>query len=490
MNNFRQNQASDFSLSQSRKKFVVQKLGKAAPFLLFCSDLIALVFSFIIGGWGGYLVNEYLIDAPYTVLDKAEDIIQRAILFGVLGLAVLGWIASSVGYDRGTDDWKRLGVTSKAVFFAFVVDVVFQYVTKQAFSRIWLIGSWCSAAALMPLFNLLTVRTLQKIGAWARSIVVFQSCHVDRVVSELLMNEWPNQYEIVSEEIVDFSADEKTLEVKLQTYPDRNVLFVFSAGVSEIKDVEHLCHCLERRGLDFTIIPELGNSARRGLYQDMVFKQGVPFIQGSNRLLKQSNQKLKRITDVIFTLILLVFLCVPMMLLALIIKRDGGGVIYKHVRVGHGGKEFNCLKFRSMHLDSEKILEKLLSEDKKAKEEWERDFKLKDDPRITLLGKFIRQTSIDELPQLFNVLRGEMSLVGPRPVVREELEEYYGEDAYIYTAVVPGITGLWQVSGRNNTSYEKRIDLDARYARSWSFLGDLKILLKTPWVILTRDGAY
>ncbi len=490
MNNLGSGQKRVSFLSNRHDRSKIHYWGALAPFLLFCSDFISLIASFVVGGLGGYVVNEYIIDVPYAVLGEGDDMVQRTILFGVLSLSVLGWIASTVGYGQVPDDWKRFGVMLKAIFFAFIVDVVFQYVTKQSFSRIWLIGSWCSAAVLMPLFYLFTVRTLRQLGAWKRSVVVIQSCRVDRDISGLLTNEWPNQYEILSEEVFDFSHAKASLEDKLRTHSYRNVLYVFSAQLSEINEVEHLCHCLEKRGLDFTIIPELGNSARRGLYQDMVFKQGIPFIQGSNRLLKQSNQKLKRVSDIILTLLLLIFLSVPMALLVLFIKRDGGAAIFKHVRVGHGGKEFNCLKFRSMCLDSDKMLERLLAEDVQVREEWGRDFKLKNDPRVTRLGKFIRRTSLDELPQLFNVLRGEMSLVGPRPVVREELDKYYGEDAYIYTAVVPGVTGLWQVSGRNDTSYEKRIDLDARYARSWSFWGDMKILIRTPWVILTRHGAY
>ena len=143
-----------------------------------------------------------------------------------------------------------------------------------------------------------------------------------------------------------------------------------------------------------------------------------------------------------------------------------------------------------MCVNADDVLKELLDNDPEAKAEWEKDFKLRDDPRVTKIGAFIRKTSIDELPQLLNVLKGEMSLVGPRPIVRHELENYYGEDGYIYTAVIPGITGLWQVSGRNNTSYEKRIDLDVRYARSWSVVLDLKILLLTPLAVFKRDGAY
>lgn len=139
--------------------------------------------------------------------------------------------------------------------------------------------------------------------------------------------------------------------------------------------------------------------------------------------------------------------------------------------------------------NSEAVLANLLATDPQARAEWEQDFKLKNDPRITKLGKFMRRTSIDELPQLWNVLKGEMSLVGPRPIIQEELA-YYGDDVDYYLMAKPGMTGLWQVSGRNNVSYENRVYFDAWYAKNWSLWNDLVILLKTLKVVLKRDGAY
>ena len=142
-----------------------------------------------------------------------------------------------------------------------------------------------------------------------------------------------------------------------------------------------------------------------------------------------------------------------------------------------------------MHVDSQRLLQELLAEDPSAREEWERDFKLKDDPRITKVGKFIRETSIDELPQLINVLKGEMSLVGPRPIIQEELDRY-GDYQQFYLRVRPGITGLWQVSGRSDTSYEERVGLDVWYTQNWSLVYDVAILVKTIDVVFARRGAY
>lgn len=143
-----------------------------------------------------------------------------------------------------------------------------------------------------------------------------------------------------------------------------------------------------------------------------------------------------------------------------------------------------------MVVNSAEILQEHLNSNPEAKAEWEKDFKLRNDPRITKFGKFIRKSSLDELPQFWNVLRGDMSLVGPRPVVAKELERYYGAEASYYTSVKPGITGPWQIGGRNDLDYDERIKLDVAYARTWSILGDVMILFKTVIVVLARRGSY
>ncbi len=188
-------------------------------------------------------------------------------------------------------------------------------------------------------------------------------------------------------------------------------------------------------------------------------------------------------------LVLLLMLS-PLMLLVswLIWRRDGAPIFFGHYRVGLDGRLFRCLKFRSMLLDADRVLEELLRDDPEARAEWERDQKLTNDPRITPVGHFLRKTSLDELPQLFNVLRGEMNLVGPRPITVGELPRY-GRVRWHYLSVRPGMTGLWQVSGRNNTSYEERVALDRSYVEQRSIAGDVGILFKTVRVVLLREGA-
>jgi exopolysaccharide production protein ExoY len=198
----------------------------------------------------------------------------------------------------------------------------------------------------------------------------------------------------------------------------------------------------------------------------------------------------KRALDVIGAGVGLVLLAPFFLMVALMVRADGGPAFFAHQRVGRGGKLFGCLKFRSMVIDSQARLEALLTGDPAARAEWEATRKLKNDPRITPIGRFLRSTSLDELPQLINVLLGEMSLVGPRPVQEAEIIRYYGASAAHYMAVRPGITGLWQVSGRSETSYESRVALDVAYVSRPSLLADLSILLRTPVAVLSRRGAH
>ena len=173
---------------------------------------------------------------------------------------------------------------------------------------------------------------------------------------------------------------------------------------------------------------------------------------------------------------------------ALIWRRDGAPILFAQYRVGCDGRLFRCFKFRTMLLDSEAVLQDLLATDPVARAEWARDQKLSDDPRITRIGQFLRRSSLDELPQLLNVLRGEMNLVGPRPITVAELDRY-GTTRWHYLSVKPGITGLWQVSGRNDLSYDQRVALDRRYVEQRSIVGDVGILMKTVGVVARREGA-
>ena len=198
----------------------------------------------------------------------------------------------------------------------------------------------------------------------------------------------------------------------------------------------------------------------------------------------------KRFIDLFISIPLLIILSPFLLAIYIAIRTtDNGAGLFRQKRIGLGGREFYCFKFRTMWVDAEDRLESVLSDDPEAAKEWAKDHKLKDDPRVTSLGKFLRKTSLDELPQLWNIIKGEMSLVGPRPIVKAEIEKY-GRYYGAYASVPPGVTGLWQVNGRNDTAYQERVLLDAEYATSQNIWFDLKILALTLPAVLLSRGAY
>jgi len=206
-------------------------------------------------------------------------------------------------------------------------------------------------------------------------------------------------------------------------------------------------------------------------------------------LVRGSRQPAWDVTQRLLAVPIAIFLLPVIVATALIVLLQGPGpVLFIHRRIGRRGEPFGCLKFRTMAIDAQERLGELLATNAAAREEWARDQKLRDDPRVTRLGRFLRKTSLDELPQLINVLRGEMNLVGPRPILESEIPRY-GAGYRHYCAVKPGITGLWQVSGRTDTSYRKRVALDVLYAKRRSARLDLLILLRTVPAVLLRQGS-
>ena len=223
-----------------------------------------------------------------------------------------------------------------------------------------------------------------------------------------------------------------------------------------------------------------------------IISQNVPFISIRNNLLLPVNRLFKRTFDIVFSILaLIIVLPVIGIFSILIVMESPGWPIYKSRRVREGGKEFYCFKLRSMYSDAEKRLKEILEKDPSKREEWEKYRKIKDDPRITKIGKIIRKFSIDELPQFLNVLKGDMSVVGPRAITKEEVEKYYKEEGkFYYFSVKPGITGLWQISGRNDMDYDFRVRTDIWYVENWSFWLDIVIILKTIPAVVKSEGAY
>jgi Undecaprenyl-phosphate galactose phosphotransferase WbaP len=236
--------------------------------------------------------------------------------------------------------------------------------------------------------------------------------------------------------------------------------------------------------------PHFVDLTSRSIAEDHRLQSGSPHWRTLLMAAFRKGLKVKRTCDLTLTLLGGV-VCLPVIaLVALAIKLSSRGpVFFGHERIGRYGHRFKALKFRTMVTNGDAVLAAHLAENPEARDQWRRDHKLKHDPRITPIGRILRKTSLDELPQLWNVLRGEMSLIGPRPIVHEEISNY-GDDFDVYLQALPGITGLWQVSGRNDISYRQRVSLDVEYVVTWSIWLDALILLRTAFVVVCQRGAY
>ena len=268
----------------------------------------------------------------------------------------------------------------------------------------------------------------------------------------------------------------------------RNVL-VTAPGLEQ-RQLQDIIYEIQPLVKNVGFIPDMGSMPLSNMEAESLIDGHMMMFSVRNNLRSRTNRLLKWIFDWCLTLVGTICISPFLLIISLWIYSDSPGpVIFKHQRVGKGGKEFYCYKFRTMCVDAGEKLEELLETDPEAKKEWEENFKLKHDPRVTRSGNFLRSTSLDELPQIFNVLKGEMSLVGPRPIIKEEIH-YYGKYIDDYYMVRPGITGMWQTSGRSDTGYEQRVQMDTWYVRNWDFWFDVVLLWRTMKVVIQRKGAY
>ena len=351
----------------------------------------------------------------------------------------------------------------------------------------------------MPFGRVLTKNLLIKLGWYLKETIIIGNGKNAKEVFDALNNEpylgfniklFINTEEYKSEFIegVPVMRDNPELLIKLVS-PEFTQFILAIDEENKVKQDFWLRYLIRKGCRSISVIPDFRGIPLYGTDMSFLFSHEMVLFRVNNNLAKRSSRFIKRVFDILGASFLILFLfplCIPLYFL---IKKDGGKLIYEHSRIGQNKKEFKCLKFRTMVNNSDEVLERILATDESARLEWEKDFKLKDDPRITPIGRWLRARSLDELPQLWNVLKGEMSLVGPRPIVKEELP-YYQEDVDYYLMAKPGMTGLWQVSGRNNVSYDTRVYFDTWYAKNWSLWNDIVILFKTLKVVWKKTGAY
>ena len=266
-------------------------------------------------------------------------------------------------------------------------------------------------------------------------------------------------------------------------------VFIAAPGLND-HDLGMLIYRIQPLVENMGVITNLVGVPTGTVEAESIFNEKLLILRLKNNLARPLNRFIKTIVDYTLTIIgVILILPILLFIAGWIYKDSPGPVIFRHIRIGKNGRVFPCFKFRTMCINADKKLQELLANDAEARAEWEKDFKLKNDPRITKSGAFLRRTSLDELPQLLNVLRGEMSLVGPRPVIEAELSRY-GDFLDDYLMVKPGITGMWQVNGRSDTTYEERVQMDSWYVRNWSVWLDFMLLFRTVKAVLAGKGAY
>ncbi len=469
-------------------------------FSLITADLAAISVCVLVGYILSAQIREIFNQPPFF------DYVFVPTLFTVFFLPVVVLVFLSMWRNHYTE-FRTFWTESLEIFQSIcIMGAAFffgMFLINEHMSRLWIMISWVGLFVLIPLFRHIVKKYLAKKGLWHRPLVVVGAGFVSRDAAKNLTEDFYLGYEVVSTVALTTDNREASLAETdlhststaydvvvnlLQRYLNPHLPIVFKNS-TDFDRYRHLINKLSLSTEDLIIMPPLSDLPFIGTSLISVPRQKEFYIHFRPGLHRKGLRAVKRLFDVSITMVLVIILSPLILYLFIHLYLEGGVPIFGHKRVGRNGKEFYCWKFRSMRQNSNELLENYLRADPSAREEWESTFKLKNDPRVTSIGKFLRKSSMDELPQLWNILRGEMSLVGPRPIVEGEIKKY-GEYFDYYKAISPGLTGLWQISGRNDVSYEERVNLDVWYVRNWSLWNDVVILLSTIPVLAGKKGAY
>lgn len=465
---------------------------------LLAADLLALLLSLIFALLLLWVFRYERIGGDFFVWWGLEGYGQ-ALAFVLLGIycCLQFWIKGH--YEKRIPFWDELFVIVQVLFGASMLNIMVVFLMHGSLSRFMWPISWGLVLCFTPLLRGVARRCLIRLGHWSQPVLILGVGENAEAAWRALNSEARLGFNVQGFVQLPGATPLTSLPAPVTVIQKKQILSWFEQRKGahlivalEASEMEHYASVVEQLALstqDMFLVPPVSGMPLVGLTPQHFFRQEVLMLAVHNNLENFPRQVFKRGFDVFCALAGLTLLAPLFVFLFWRIRCDGGSALYDQERVGRGGRKFRCLKFRTMVPDSAQALERLLQTDAAAMDEWRLGHKLKHDPRITSIGRFLRSSSLDELPQLWNVLRGEMSLVGPRPVVPEELE-CYGERVDLYLQVRPGMSGLWQVSGRNNTSYEERVSLDAWYIKNWSLWYDIVIICKTVRVVFNRQGAY
>lgn len=455
--------------------------------------VMAVLAGWVVGSLFRYSMTEHQSFIPVTRSDLGYLIIILAITL----LLLLSCNFFGGHYSRGKLFWSQVTEEFKIVAYVVAVTTIALFATKEDFSRPWLVSFWFSLVVLLPMFRTIIAHCLISRGLWFRGAVIIGDGENARSAAAALESDIHLGFKVVGYIKKNHSAiagenyEARRVAASHLTYQLDEAPFIVFAFDSADDFTAHREEIEELMAKTSSVVlaPPLSGLPMHEAEVLSVFKHDSVLLRLQNNLKNPWANVLKRMFDICVGGFFLV-LALPLFLgIGLLVKRDGGSALFKHKRIGKNGKPFYCYKFRSMVPNAEEKLREVLETDPAAKLEWESTFKLKKDVRVTPLGRWMRRTSIDELPQIWNVLRGEMSLVGPRPIVDDEVARY-GDDYKYVSSIKPGMTGLWQISGRNDVGYAERIRLDKWYIRNWSIWQDVVIILKSFPIVFSRRGAY
>jgi Undecaprenyl-phosphate galactose phosphotransferase WbaP len=408
---------------------------------------------------------------------------ERGSAFLLTSFVVVGWLYFKGSYHQRIPFWDASKNLVVACFFGLMVEGFVLYAYKSDVSRLLTFATWILAPLVVMALRSLERTFSHRRGVGIANVVIVGRGDFAKNARRLLESDAHLGFRVVAIEEPYFALDTNAF---LQKYPEAAYVLVALSGSDD--DENQVVAKLRAAEVDLILVP-VPNGLVAGMEVRYLLGEESILLIDRMEVVPFLNRLAKRAFDIFVSGLMLTAAAIPMTVVAWIVRRDGGPATYSHQRVGLNGNTFPCFKFRSMSVNADAMLEAYLEEAPERRVEWEQSRKLKDDPRVTRVGKLIRKTTLDELPQLFNVFKGQMSLVGPRPVTQGELE-YYGSTAALYKSVRPGLTGLWQVSGRSDLNYDQRVRLDTWYVRNWTPWHDVAILLKTVPAVLFRRGAY
>lgn len=461
--------------------------ARICPIALACSDALAFVLAV-------FLAFAAVVATRPSPFERAvSNLSQLGTAWHGWGtllvlVSLLGFFAARGQYTSRVPFWTLLGDVVMGCAIALACDT---FLTIAVYSRPVEVEGLLRWVFFCPCLVLLRSGVRELLNAcrlWTINTLVIADPSLYAQARAALLSDRAMGYQLVG--AIDLTAASALGDADLlELINERGAEFVVvGVGTGNMLAERNVIAALRRARRSLALMPALEGLPVVGLRQHHFFSHDVVMLVSRNNLARPISRIIKAAFDQ-FVAVLLLLLLAPLLLgLSLLVRLDGGPAFFRHRRIGAGGRTFDCIKFRTMVMDADRVLRRVLAEDPEAAAEWADTQKLRNDPRVTRLGRFLRRSSLDELPQLFNVLRGEMSLVGPRPIVQAEIARY-ADDIDYYYETKPGLTGLWQVSGRSDTSYARRVRLDVWYVRNWTLWHDIAILLKTIPAVFLQRGA-